>query len=127
MGSVIEFNRKRVFSVSEAKSILPLVYKITEAASREVANLIEKLESARSTSDQLLADGLDQEINRAIDRWQSKVEKLGATPKGMWIADFDSGDGYFCWKFPEREIRFWHGYQDGYLGRVLIEKLNGTV
>ena len=41
--------------------------------------------------------------------------------KGMWLADFDAGNGYYCWKFPENEIRFWHGYKDGFSGRVEIQ------
>lgn len=127
MGNVIEFNRKRVFSVSDAKTILPVIYKFTESSSRAVIQLIEKLELARAKNDQSSVESIDIEINSLIDQWQAKVEKLGATPKGMWIADFDAGNGYFCWKFPERDIRFWHGYQDGYQGRVLIEKLYGTV
>lgn len=64
---------------------------------------------------------LQDQINGLIQNWQNKVERLGAKPKGLWLADFDYGDGYFCWKFPETKIQYSHGYKDGFTGRRLIE------
>jgi hypothetical protein len=40
----------------------------------------------------------------------------------LWIEDFDAGDGYFCWKFPERQIEFWHHYNDGFSKRIRVEE-----
>jgi hypothetical protein len=124
MSNMFEFNRKKVFSVSEAGDLLPLIYKITEASSKEVKSLIERLECAKSQKKDGLLKQIDSEINLAIDRWQRKVEKLGALPKGLWIVDFDSGNGYFCWKFPERQLRFWHGYQDSQKTLIKFGGLN---
>lgn len=66
------------------------------------------------------AGEIEADINKVVDRWQQKVTKLGATPKGLWLADFDNGEGYYCWKFPETEISYWHGYNDGFSGRTAI-------
>lgn len=67
------------------------------------------------------AQGIEKTINDIIEKWQNKLEKLGTVPKGLWLADFDNGEGYFCWKFPETKISFWHGYHDGFSGRRPIE------
>jgi hypothetical protein len=34
--------------------------------------------------------------------------------------DFDNGDGYYCWCYPEHSITHYHGYSDGFAGRMKI-------
>lgn len=118
--NVVEINRKRIFSLEEARSLLPLVYRMTDDSSREVKQLLNRIE-ALADKTHPTALRIEAEINAIIDRWQVKMEKLGADPKGLWMADFDNGEGYYCWKFPENEINHWHGYQDGFSGRIVIE------
>jgi hypothetical protein len=118
--NVVEINRKRTFNLTEARTLLPLIYRMTEDSSREVRGLLNRID-AFSDKAHPTAVGIEAEINSVIDRWQIKIEKLGAEPKGLWMADFDNGEGYYCWKFPENEINHWHGYQDGFSGRIVIE------
>jgi len=106
--------------LSEARSLLPIIYRFTEEASREVKMSINRIDAYSDKSHPAVVQ-IEEEINTVIQRWQSKIEKLGAEPKGLWMADFDNGEGYFCWKFPENEISHWHGYQDGFSGRILIK------
>ncbi|MES2962632.1 MAG: DUF2203 family protein [Bdellovibrionota bacterium] len=119
MDHIIEINRRSVFSLDEAQELLPIVFRITKAYSQKVEALIERLDSLGS-SNETLSSAIETQVNDMIQEWQGKVQKLGALPKGLWIADFDSGDGYFCWKFPERAIEFWHKYTDGYSKRVRV-------
>ena len=44
----------------------------------------------------------------------------GCQAKGMWLVDFDTGEGYYCWHYPEPEICYFHGYDEGFRGRVKI-------
>ena len=117
---MIEINRKKVFSLDEARRLLPLVYRMTEDSSREVKGLMNRIDAFSDKGHSSVAI-LENQINEIIDRWQIKMIKLGAEPKGLWMADFDNGEGYYCWKFPEAEINYWHGYQDGFSGRILVE------
>lgn len=93
---------------------------MTDEASREVKSNLNKIEAFSDKAHPAVAC-LETKINGIIDKWQIKIEKLGGDPKGLWMADFDNGEGYYCWKYPENEINYWHGYQDGFSGRIYIE------
>jgi hypothetical protein len=116
---IIEINRRHVFTLEEAQELLPVVFRITKTYSQKVEALIERLESLGGHNEELVTS-LESQVNQLIQDWQNKIQKLGALPKGLWIADFDAGDGYFCWKFPERSIEFWHRYNDGYSKRERV-------
>jgi hypothetical protein len=126
MGNVIVLNRKRTFSVIDAGSILPLVYRVTEAAHLEIKRLIDSMDQLPGNLDEQ-AVALEGSVVNVIQKWQDKVQKLGALPLSLGSVEFDTGDGFFSWKYPETEIKFWRAYADSHLGRVLIEKPNGTV
>lgn len=119
--NVIGINRREVFTLEEARELLPVVFRITRIYSTKVQSLIDRLEGLGQNNEKLVAD-LEDQVSLLIQEWQSKVQKLGALPKGLWIADFDSGDGYFCWKYPERSIEYWHRYSDGYSKRVAVSE-----
>ena len=119
MDHIIEINRRSVFTLAEAQELLPVVFRITKSYSVKVEALIERLDSMGGSNEAMSAS-LETQVNALIQEWQNKVQKLGALPKGLWIADFDSGDGYFCWKYPERGIEFWHKYTDGYSKRIRV-------
>jgi len=118
--SIAPESTKRVFTLKEANQLLPLVFHITEDSQKLVRRLINSLQAVRGQN-LLMASQLEDQINVEMTKWESKMRRLGGLPKGMWLIDFDAGNGYFCWKFPENEIRFWHGYKDGFSGRTEIQ------
>lgn len=110
---------QRVFTLGEARSLLPVIYHMTEAAQKVVRTDLNRLEAAKNGNAPMVKS-LELEIQSEVEKWQAKVEKLGGVAKGMWLVDFDNGQGYFCWKFPETDILHSHGYNDGYTGRKAI-------
>ena len=119
---IIEINRQSVFSLEEAQELLHVIIRITKTYCEKVEGLIRRLDTLPTGNDSL-ASSLETQVNSLIAEWQAKVQKLGALPKGLWIADFDSGDGYYCWKYPERRIEFWHKYTDGFSKRMRVAEL----
>lgn len=121
MTNIFEINKKKIFTLNEAKNLLPLIYKVTEEYSKKVRKLINQLEAFPSKqSDRALE--VETQINNLVEQWQSKIERLGAKPKGLWLADFDNGSGYYCWKYPETSIKFFHGYNEGFSGRKPVQE-----
>ena len=64
---------------------------------------------------------IDLRIQALVERWAKEVEALGAEAKGVWLVDFDNGSGYYCWRWPETELGWFHGYEDGFAGRTRIQ------
>ncbi len=116
---IVGHQKTRIFTLAEAQDLLQLIYRVTEDASKKVKYLVACLDAL---PDKKCARGIEiqDEINVYVSQWQNKIERLGGKPKGLWLADFDNGRGYYCWKFPETEISFFHGYQDGFTGRKMI-------
>lgn len=113
---VIQIRRSTGFSLKEAQEILPLVKRVTDEHRVSVEGMISRLELISSQNTALI-DQLEAAINSEIKSWQDKIRKLGGVPKGLWLVDFDSGSGYFCWKYPEDNILYWHSYADGFTKR----------
>ncbi len=115
--------RKKIFSLSEAQESLTVVIHLCETANRRVQQIKNHMLQVQGTEKQ----ALQRELDAVVDTWYTKIQKLGGKPKGVWLVDFDNGEGYFCWKYPEPEILYSHGYNEGYLGRHLVKPMLITV
>jgi hypothetical protein len=94
---------KKTFTYDEAMALLPEVQRITQEAVAE----------ARA-----LPSGAADEARILLAKWAEDLIALGVEVKGLWLVDFDCGDGYYCWKYPEPSLQFFHGYEEGFGGRV---------
>jgi hypothetical protein len=98
---------KKVFSYEEAAALLPEVQRLTADAVREVEALPD--------------DAPRDEAQEVVARWAEAVMQMGIDVKGLWLIDFDNGSGYYCWKHPEESLQYFHGYDDGFGGRVKLQ------
>lgn len=102
---------RRVFTYAEARELLPAV---VERTRRAVAEMTELGGEEDDDSDE---DGAE----RVLLAWAGDLQAMGLEVKGRWLVDFDSGDGFWCWKWPEEDLLFFHSYEDGFKGRVRIQ------
>lgn len=119
MENIVEIGTKRTFSHLDAQDLLPLIFKLTEKAHAEVKRMMSQIDAMKNVP-QTRIQSMEKDIQTTIEGWQMKIQKLGGIPKGYWLVDFDNGDGYFCWKFPEKQIQYKHGYQEGFTSRKVI-------
>ena len=98
---------RRIFSYEEAVALLPAVQELTTTA----VSRIEELDEEQTSTDEY------QEI---IQEWADRVKEMGIEVKGLWLIDFDSGSGFYCWQYPEPALQYFHGYEDGFGGRIKL-------
>jgi regulator of sirC expression with transglutaminase-like and TPR domain len=101
-------NRK-IFTLEEARALLPRVRAATADAASRYARLGDGGEAV---------EGERQEI---LQTWARDMSALGVEIKGAWLVDFDSGAGYYCWKYPEPALEYFHGYEEGFAGRLPLQ------
>jgi regulator of sirC expression with transglutaminase-like and TPR domain len=100
--------QKRIFTLEEARTVLPRVKELTSDAVFKFARLAETEES-------------EEERQTVVGEWAREILALGAEIKGLWLVDFDSGAGYYCWKYPEASLEYFHGYEEGFAGRLPLQ------
>lgn len=101
---------KRTFTFDEARKLLPAVRERTRRAIARIEGL-----GAESAS----PDG--PEAKAILLAWAREMHALGIEVKGPWLVDFDAGDGYWCWRWPEETLDYFHGYDEGFAARVRIQ------
>jgi regulator of sirC expression with transglutaminase-like and TPR domain len=97
---------RRIFTLEEARALLPRVRELTSEAVTRFGSLPGALEDERRA---------------IVEGWVSELESLGCEIKGLWLVDFDSGGGYYCWKYPEPALDHFHGYEEGFSGRLALQ------
>ena len=107
MAGTSEEELKKIFSYEEAAALLPEVQRLTAAAVEQVEQLGEVEETV-------------EEYQTIVGQWAESIIRMGIEVKGLWLIDFDCGSGYYCWQWPEPGLQFFHGYDDGYRGRVQL-------
>jgi regulator of sirC expression with transglutaminase-like and TPR domain len=91
----------RVFTLDEARALMPRVQEITAAAVERYGKLPG-----------------EEERREVAEAWVKELAGMGLEIKGLWLVDFDSGAGYYCWKYPEKELGHFHSYEEGFAGRL---------
>ena len=128
---------ERYFSVADVEALIPALTRLMKrvmAANAEATEAKMRLQGEQQRI--ALAGGgvLDRKAWRAdlerIERLTAEVQQglgqiveLGGAPKdlGLGLVDFlhlrEGREVNLCWKYGEREIRHWHGLDEGYAGR----------
>ena len=128
---------ERYFTVADVEALIPDLSRIMKpvmSAHAEVSATQERMQAEQQRI--ALAGGgvLDRRAWRAdkdkierltgeIRRGLAEIVELGGAPKdlGLGLVDFphlrDGREVNLCWRYGEREIRHWHGLDEGYAGR----------
>ena len=118
------------FTIAAANEALPKViekYKNLQKQKQEVQKLEAQLNTQMSVSFNL-ADyvAIKQQLNGAVTKFYVAVEDLEST--GVVLKSLEEGlldfpskrfdeEVWLCWKEGEKEIKFWHEKDVGFMGR----------
>ena len=128
---------ERYFSVADVEALIPALTRLMKrvmSANAEASQARERLQAEQQRIAMAGGGVLDRNAWRAdrdrIERLTAEMQQglgeivgLGGAPKdlGLGLVDFlhlrDGRDVNLCWKYGEREIRHWHGLDEGYAGR----------
>ncbi|HCY12731.1 MAG TPA: DUF2203 domain-containing protein [Gammaproteobacteria bacterium] len=108
-------DQPRLFTLSEARQLLPVVRKVTEVAHRNLAPCRERMRQMLNCDPRLAA--LECEFETAVRKWVARMLRLGVMVPGLWQVGFDTGEGYLCWRLPELRLAYFCGYADDFDAR----------
>lgn len=128
---------ERYFSVADVEALIPALTRLMKqvmSANAEAGEARERLQAEQRRIDLAGGGVLDQRAWRTdkdrierltaeIQRGLGEIAELGGVPKdlGLGLVDFlhlrNGREVNLCWKYGEREIRHWHGLDEGYAGR----------
>lgn len=127
----------RYFSLAEVEALIPTLARLMTAV-REAhaeASALRERQSAEQRRIAMVGGGVIDQRSWRIDRENrqrltarvqagvEEIQGLGGVIKdiGLGLVDFPhrrQGETVnLCWKLGEREIRFWHGLDEGYAAR----------
>lgn len=108
----------REFTYEEALETFPVVRELTRRAVAQIEALMNAVQSQEEAENRRAE--LDGAVREIVGEWSEQVTALGCEVKGLWLVDWDCGDGYYCWRWPEETIAHFHGKDEGFAGRVKI-------
>ncbi len=121
VAQIVPFDEERIFTLSEARALMPLVVKITTAAHKRLEPLRAQLQTSISTNGD--SDySVEEAYRKVVQEWIEKLQRLGVTASDLWVVHFDTGDGHLCWRFPELRLASFHLYEDCENGRRSLDE-----
>lgn len=120
VAQIMPYGEPRVFTLAEARALMPLVLKITTAAHKKLEPLRAQLQNSLMTEES--TEVVEDEYRAIVQDWIGKLSRLGVTASNLWVVHFDTGDGHLCWRFPELRIASYHLYEDCEHGRRTLEE-----
>ena len=111
----------RIFSLSEAQEMLPVLIKITSIAYNQLEPLQKRIDCMLDCDPRLKDSQFAYET--IVMKWVDKARRLGLHVPGLWQIGFDTGDGYICWRFPEIKLAYFGNYIDSFQDRRSIVEI----
>jgi len=108
----------KLFTLQEARDLLPLIQAITKKHQAELSPIQDRLN--RLLSNDPRRNMVEQDYEKMVGQWINKIEKLGAQVFGLWVVQFDVGNGLLCWKHPELLLNYFRHYDADFASRTRL-------
>jgi len=108
----------KIFDLSEAKRLLPVIQAITNTHFEQLKPIQSRLNLMLSNDPRRSL--IEIEYEQVVSRWRTKVEQLGALVTGLWLVGFDVGDGALSWKYPELSLSYFVERRSDFSERIKL-------
>ena len=109
----------RIFSLSEANSLLKQVADATAEVVRELEEIRQRYQIEPGEGSESMPQPAVEEIEHVLNGWAGAISELGALPKGYFTVDFQSHEPemLYCWTYGEEKIEFTHKVWENFTHR----------
>jgi len=111
-------HKDKLFSIHEARELLPLVRGLTSSQREALMPIQERLNKMLANDPRRKVFERDYEV--VVSHWRNKVELLGARVSGLWTVEFDVGGGSLCWRYPELSLNYFRAGGASFSERVKL-------
>lgn len=94
--------KDKLFNLNEARELLLLVQTVTKVQEKQLAPVQDRLNKMLSNDPRRKV--FERQYEMIVQQWCTKVELLGARVSGLWMVEFDVGEGSLSWRFPELSL-----------------------
>jgi hypothetical protein len=100
----------RIFSLSEANELVPVVADLTADIVRQLDDLRQRYGVDAAKDEPSVPEPVLKEVEDLLRGWSERIAQLGANPKGYFTVDFQSVDPemLYCWTYGEDKIAYTH-------------------
>nr|WHW29615.1 hypothetical protein [uncultured bacterium] len=108
----------KLFNLEEAREHLPLVQAITRKHQAQLAPVQARLSKMLSNDPRRAT--LEVDYEQVVSRWRGKIEQLGASVHGLWVVEFNVGEGALCWRYPELTLNYLRFHGEAFSSRTKL-------
>ena len=110
--------KKKLFDLREARELLPLIQSVTQKQQQALAPI--QLRLSKMLSNDPRRKNFENDYETVVSQWRNKVELLGAQVSGLWMVEFDVGDGLLAWRYPELSLGHFRPYDISFSERMKL-------
>ena len=114
---IVIIGKRKRFTLKEARDMLPVIKNMTSQAAKKIQSIAKKNDVGHINE---ADDDVQQQVHQVVQSWATNITSLGCVPNGIWLVDFDNGQGYFCWQYGEDDVDHYHAYDTGFASRTAI-------
>jgi len=114
------FTPKKIWTLEEALEAFPKIKRITEDFYEQTYTISKLLSDNIYPENEM--EKMEDKVQELIRIWSFTMQEMEIDVKGIWLVDFDNGEGYYCWKIGEEDLLYEHSYEEGFAGRKLIKR-----
>jgi len=110
--------KDKLFNLKEAQELLELVQTVTEIQHGQLAPVQDRLNKMLANDPRRKV--YESEYERIVDQWRTKIQLLGAHVSGLWMVEFDVGEGCLAWRYPELSLNYFQARGASFSERVKL-------